>query len=117
MTTIRKLWIGIGLLALLAPLGLIIPKYFFGAGGAWGEWGLDEIEEMVGFVPEGMKRLAETWKAPMANYAVPGQGTGFVTGGLGYILAGIIGIAATVGVVYLITKLLVRRSGSSENKQ
>ncbi len=116
MNTTKKLWIGIGILALLVPLGLIIPKYF-GAGGAWGEWGLDEIEEMFGFVPEGMKRLAETWKAPMTNYTVPGQGRGFVSGGLGYILAGIIGIAATVGVVYLIAKLLVRRSGSSENRK
>jgi hypothetical protein len=112
--TTRKLWIGIGILVLLSPLGLIIPKYF-GAGGAWGEWGLDEIEKIVGFVPEGMKRLSEKWKAPLPDYSVPGQGPGTAREGFGYLLAGVIGIAATVGVVYLITKLLGRKNGSSEN--
>ena len=114
MNTTKKLWIGIGILVLLSPLGIIIPKYF-GAGGAWGEWGTDRIEEMVGFVPEGMKRLADAWKAPLPDYAVPGQGPGTAREGFGYLLAGIIGIAATVGVVYLIIKLLVRGKDSSEN--
>ncbi len=114
--TTQKLWIGIGILVILSPLGLIIPKYF-GAGGAWGEWGLDQIEKIAGFAPEGMKRLTDAWKAPFTNYAVPGQGPGLIRSGLGYILAGIIGIAATAGVVYLLAKLLTRRNGSSENKE
>jgi hypothetical protein len=114
--TTRKLWIGIGILVLLSPLGLIIPK-FFDAEGAWGEWGPDEIEKIAGFVPEGMKRLTERWKAPLPDYAVPGQGAGTVREGFGYLLAGIIGIAATAGVVHLLTKLLTRRNGSSENKE
>jgi len=115
--TTRKLWIGIGILVILSPLGLIIPKYF-GAGGAWGEWGPDQIEKIAGFMPEGMKRLADAWKAPFTNYAVPpGRGPGLIRSGLGYILAGIIGIAATAGVVHLLAKLLTRKNGSSENKE
>jgi hypothetical protein len=108
MTTVRKLWIGIGILVLLSPLGLILPA-LFGAEGAWGEWGIDEVERLVGFVPEGMKRLADRWKAPLPEYAVPGQKPGLASGGLGYILAGIIGIAATAGIMYLLAKLLIRR--------
>lgn len=111
VSTVRKMWIGIGILALLSPLGIIVPKWF-GAGGAWGEWGLDEIEKITGFVPAGMKRLAETWKAPLSDYAVPGQGRGLPGESLGYILTGIIGIAFTGGAMYILAKLLARKKKS-----
>lgn len=114
MTTTKKLWIGIGILVLLSPLGLIIPA-FFGAGGAWGEWGIDEIEKIAGFVPEGMKRLAESWKAPLPDYAVPGQDQGAAPEGLGYIVTGVIGIAATAGVMYLITMLVLRKHRKNDD--
>jgi hypothetical protein len=111
MSTVRKLWIGIGILALLSPLGVIVPKWF-GAEGAWGEWGLDEIEKITGFVPAGMKRLAERWKAPLPDYAVPGQGRGLAGESLGYVLTGIIGVAFAGGAMYILAKLLARRKKS-----
>lgn len=98
----------IGIVALLSPLGIIVPR-LFGAGGAWGEWGLDEIVKMVGFEPAGMKRAAETWKAPLAGYAVPGQDRGLPEEGLGYLLTAVIGIAFTAGAMYILSKLLTRR--------
>lgn len=107
--TVRRLWIGIGILALLSPLGLIIPK-LLGAEGAWGEWGLDEIGKLTGFVPAGMKRLADRWKAPLPDYAVPGQGNGLGGESLGYFLTGVIGIAFTAGAMYILAKLLARRN-------
>ena len=110
--SIRKLWIGIGILVVLSPLGIIIPAYF-GAGGAWGEWSLDQIEKIAGFVPEGMKRTARVWKAPMTNYAVPGQGQGPTHSGIGYVLTVVIGIAVTAGIVYLLAKILARKNGTS----
>jgi hypothetical protein len=111
MTTVKKLWIGIGILILLTPLGVVAPKWF-GAEGAWGEWGLDEIEKVAGFVPHGMKRLGEIWKAPLPDYALPGQSKGLAVESLGYVLSAIIGIAFTAGVVYLLTKLLGRKNGT-----
>jgi cobalt/nickel transport protein len=111
MNMTKKLWLGIGLLALLSPLGIIIPKWL-GAGGAWGEWGLDEIEKAAGFVPEGMKRTAEIWKAPLPDYALPVQGKGTVLESFGYVLSAIIGIALVAGVMYIMAKLLGRREGS-----
>ncbi len=110
--SIRKLWIGIGILAILSPLGIIIPAYF-GAGGAWGEWSMEQIAKITGFVPEGMKRTAGVWKAPMTNYAVPGQGQGTAHSGLGYFLTAVIGIAVTAGIVYLLAKILARKNGTS----
>ena len=111
MTTIKKLWIGIGVLALLSPLGLILPS-LFKSEGAWGEWNLEKIEGLTHFVPQGMKRFARIWKAPMPDYAVPGQRTGLVGESLGYVFAAIIGILLVAGIMYLLAKLLGRGKGA-----
>jgi hypothetical protein len=57
-----------------------------------------------------MKRLATIWKAPLSDYAVPGQRTGLLGESLGYVLTGIIGVAITAGAMYILSKLLVRRN-------
>ena len=108
MNSTKKLWLGIGILALLSPLGIIIPKWF-GAGGAWGEWGLDEIEKAAGFIPEGMKRIAEIWKAPLPDYVLPVESKGLAIESFGYVLSAIIGIALVAVVMYIIAKLLGRK--------
>jgi cobalt/nickel transport protein len=109
MATIKKLWIGIGILALLSPLGLIIPS-LFGAGSAWGEWGLVEINKLIGFIPGGMQKLAKLWKSPLQEYTVPGQKPGLAYEGLGYVITAVIGIAVTAGLAYLIARLLGRKN-------
>lgn len=109
MNTTKKLWIGIGVLLLLSPLGVLIPALFH-SGGAWGEWGPEGIEKIIGFVPSGMKRLAEIWKAPFSNYSVPGQAGGPVSEGLGYVVTGIVGVVATAGLMYLLVKMIGRRN-------
>jgi len=114
MTMVKKLWIAIGILALLSPLGVIVPKWL-GAEGGWGEWGIGEIEKIAGFVPAGMKRLAELWKAPMPAYAVPSQRRGLLGESLGYFLTGVIGVAITAGAMYGLSKLLARRNNSDRS--
>ncbi|MFZ6017830.1 MAG: hypothetical protein ACOYU0_09610 [Nitrospirota bacterium] len=54
----KKLWIGIVILIILSPIGLAFPE-FFKASGAWGEWGVDELKDIVGYIPEGLKKLSE----------------------------------------------------------
>lgn len=107
MNMTNKLWLGIGILALMSPLGIIIPKWF-GAEGAWGEWGLDEINKAAGFVPEGMKRNAEIWKAPLPDYALPVANKGLAIESFGYALSAIIGVALVAGATYIITRLISR---------
>ena len=114
LSTIQRLWIAIGILAVLTPLGLLIPKWL-GAGGAWGEWGADEIETIIGYIPPGMKRLADRWKAPLPGYALPGQNSGLLGASLGYVLTGIIGVAITAGAMYFLVKLLTRKKGNDRS--
>ncbi len=105
-STFRKLWIGIGILVLLSPLGLIIPR-LFGAGGAWGEWGVDQIEDLAGYVPEGLKRLSALWSAPVADYAFSGWDTG-VKALISYVLSGAVGVVIVVAVAYIFGRILKR---------
>ena len=64
-STMKKMLLGLVVLALLSPVGVILPD-MFKAGSAWGEWGPDEIQKMVGFVPQGMQKVADMWKARWA---------------------------------------------------
>ena len=105
-TNYRKLWIGIGILLLLAPLGLIVPELFH-AHGAWGEWGADEIKDIAGYVPEGLKRLSELWSAPFPDYAFKGWDKG-IKSYIAYTISGLLGVAVVVGCTFLLAKIIKR---------
>lgn len=77
MKTINKLWILVMVLAIISPLGIIIPRYFK-SGPAWGE-----------------ARLSSLWNAPLQDYG---------SGNAGYIFSAIIGIALIAGVMLIIGK-------------
>ena len=109
MKITTKLWIGLGMLIVLSPLGLLLPEHFK-AGAAWGEWGIDEIKKLTGYVPQGLEKLAQLWNAPLPDYAVKGwEGKGLSHLSFAYIISAIVGMAATAIVVLLLGKLLARR--------
>lgn len=118
MKTITKCWIGLGVLALLSPLGLLLPEHFK-AGSAWGEWGADEFQKMIGYVPDGLGKLGELWKAPLPDYAFKGwEEKGITHLSVAYIFSAILGVALTVGVMWLLGKWLVKKDeGSCEPKR
>ena len=106
MKTTAKLWIGIGILALLSPLGLILPERFK-AGDAWGEWGVDTFKEIFGYVPVGLRKLSNLWSAPFSDYAFNSQqDKGLCRLSLGYIASAVIGILVTVCAVMLLGRFL-----------
>ena len=109
MKTTSKLWIGIGALICLSPLGLIVPEHFK-AGSAWGEWGADEISKLVGYVPEGFKKLSEIWKAPFPDYAFKGwEGKGLANLSIAYIFSAVVGIAVISLAALLLGKMLAKK--------
>ncbi len=99
----RALWIGLGVLIVASPLGLLAP------GTAWGEWGSEELISL-GFpnIPAGLARLSSLWSAPLPDYDVPALGNA----SMAYILSAVVGILVTAVVVWLFTMLVT--SGKSK---
>lgn len=104
----KKLWLGLFIMALLSPLGIILPEKF-GTEGAWGEWSLDVLEKLLGYVPEGLKRTADIWAAPIPDYSFGGEGALLPVKILSYVVSGIIGIILASIIMIIISKLLLKK--------
>ena len=108
----KRLWCGLILLILLSPLGLILPEVFR-SGPGWGEWSLEEIEKMLGFIPEGLKKLTDLWSSPLPDYNLGGwEKKGLLHSSLGYILSGFLGVGAVVAITLLLGKLMGKKEPS-----
>jgi cobalt/nickel transport system permease protein len=115
----RPLWIGLGVLMVASPLGLLA------AGSAWGEWGLDdlqnsEVREQIAHasgdiafpeqIPQGLQQLSGLWTAPMPDYA-----PAFMhSANFGYVMSAILGtgliILVFTGLSWISCRLSASRS-------
>jgi cobalt/nickel transport system permease protein len=102
----RRLWIGVGILLILTPLGLL-------AGGtAWGEWSAKDFSDTAGRTeiaassanqappveaPRGMERLSSIWTAPISRYAPPFMHSVV----FGYVMSAMVG-AGLILLIFLI---------------
>lgn len=85
-------------LIILSPLGLLA------AGTAWGEWGSSEIQEILGFIPQGMKK-GFNFNSLMPDYAVNGIPEIF-----GYILSAVIGVILIIFIIKLFSKINLNKN-------
>lgn len=109
MKLTTKLWIALGICILLSPLGLILPDRFK-AGSAWGEWGADEMDKLVGYVPQGLKQLSGVWNAPMPDYAFKDwERKGLTHLSFAYIVSAILGVALVALAAWLIARALAKK--------
>lgn len=83
-------------LALVCILIAATPLGLLATGDAWGEWGLEDLAQMVGYEPAGMATGWE-WSSFMPDYAI-----GSLPEWLGYILSAVIG----AGLLVIIFRLL-----------
>jgi cobalt/nickel transport system permease protein len=99
--TLRPLWLGLAVLMLLTPLGILA------SGAAWGEWAASDFADASARqqiaaaslgqappaqVPRGLARLSSIWTAPWADYA-----PGFVeSAAFGYVLSAMFGVGLVV---------------------
>ncbi|MDF0593562.1 PDGLE domain-containing protein [Methanotrichaceae archaeon M04Ac] len=100
--SIRNMVIGLLILVVLVPLGLIA------TGETFGEWGNEEIEEKLGYVPRGLEELSSFWqRAPLPDYAFEGDES---TGGavIAYVLSAIIGVVLGGGLLYFAGKRIAK---------
>ncbi|NSW81829.1 MAG: PDGLE domain-containing protein [Syntrophothermus sp.] len=103
----RRLLAALIVLVILCPLGLLA------TGTAFGEWGIDELVDEVGYIPAGLAKYADLWKhAPLPDYSIPGFTSSFLTQAFGYIVSAVLGMVLVAAVV----TLWVRLAGTGENK-
>ncbi len=109
MKTMTKLWVGIGVLSIISPVGLFLPAKLK-AGSAWGEWSTDEIKDLIGYIPCGLEKLSLLWNTLLPDYAFngwDGKGIGYLS--FAYIVSAVIGIVSCIGCTYLLGKLLTKK--------
>jgi cobalt/nickel transport system permease protein len=94
----RGVWIGLIVLMLISPIGLLAP------GTAWGEWGAEELTGMgLSSIPQGLAKLSTLWNAPLPDYDLPSMGNTTVA----YVLSAVVGILITCLVVWLFSLLVI----------
>jgi hypothetical protein len=101
--TIRNLLIGLAILVILTPLGLLA------VGETFGEWGTDWLEENLGYVPSGMQGIANLWSAPLTDYGVSG-----IDASVGYVVSAILGVILCGGLLYLFGKMIARKEDGDQ---
>ena len=103
----KKILVILLLLCLLTPIGILLPA-FFNTGDAWGEWSAQTIKELVGYVPKGLAKYSDVWKAPLPDYSVKREDSSIVHRSGFYLVSGIIGATITYIAMLLITGLIIR---------
>jgi hypothetical protein len=100
--TVKNLAIGLLVLVVLTPLGLLA------VGETFGEWSNEEIKEKLGFVPPGLDSLSSIWHAPLTEYALPGSEESMTMSAAAYILSAVIGVVLCAGLLYIIGKKVAK---------
>ena len=115
MSRSKKLWIGIAVLVILSPLGLILPAWL-GAGTAWGEWSAEELQQLTGHMPAGMQRLGDMWRAPVPDYGSAGTVATKAGGAnVAYLLSAAAGVLIVTALAYGFGRLLARREERADD--
>ena len=95
------------LLCLITPVGILLPLVF-NAGDAWGEWSAETVREMVGYVPKGLAKYSEKYKAPVADYSLNNEDESVTHQSGYYIVSGIFGATVVYLVMLIISGLIIR---------
>jgi cobalt/nickel transport system permease protein len=119
--SLRPLWVGLCLLMVLTPLGILA------AGSAWGEWMASDfsnpaIRQQIAQssfqqaapvrAPEGLERLSSLWTAPFVRYAPP-----YVTSpAFGYLLSAMFGAGLVMLASLAVSRFIRAQSYDSEER-
>jgi len=103
----KKILIILLLLCLITPVGILFPV-FFNTGDAWGEWSAQTVKELVGYVPKGLSKYSDVWKAPLPEYSVNREDSSVVHKSGYYLVSGIIGATVTYIIMLIISRIIIR---------
>ena len=110
---IKRLGAAFVAVAVVAPLGLIAP------GLAYGEGSTVDVKAAFGYVPSGLQDLSGVFGAPFSGYNLPlpffsDANAPLWHAGIGYEIAGVLGIVVVGAATYLVARLLRRWGAASE---
>ena len=95
---------GLIVVTLLTPLGLLA------SGTAWGEWGGEDLQVKLGFIPSGLQKLGTFWNHVLfPDYAITGLDQSFWQKALGYILSAFFALLV-IGIIGFVIQRFVRKS-------
>ena len=103
----RRYGLALLAMALLSPLGLVAQ------GGAWGEWGAEELEKLLGFVPSGIEKAAGFWQGLFPDYSVKFLGEGRLAENAGYLISALVGSVLVYGVTMAYVRIMARNGAKS----
>jgi hypothetical protein len=103
----KKILIILIILCLITPAGILLPAVF-NAGDAWGEWSAETVKDLTGYVPRGLAKYSDVWKAPLPDYKIKGGDASFVHKSGYYIVSGIMGATVAYLVMLLISRYIIR---------
>ncbi|MDR3601777.1 MAG: cobalt transporter CbiM [Desulfosporosinus sp.] len=105
----RKYVIGLVVVAIFTPLGLLA------SGGAWGEGGTEDVKAQIGYIPAGLEKFADFWKhALFPDYGIAGYDQTFWQQALGYLVSAFVGVLLIGLITYAIGRF-VSKKGQSQS--
>lgn len=102
-----KLVIGLLIMAVLTPLGLLA------SGTAFGELGSEELQSQLGFIPSGLEKFSDFWHHTiLPDYGIAGYDQTFWQQALGYLLSAFVGLLLIALIAFIIQRVV----GKSERQ-
>jgi len=95
--------IALAALVVLCPLGLLA------VGTAYGEWGPEDLQEMLGYVPQGLEQLSSLWSPVLPDYDFEGGHETVPGAAPGYYVSAILGVILCAGIMYGVGKAAAKR--------
>jgi cobalt/nickel transport system permease protein/cobalt/nickel transport protein len=94
--------------AILTPIGLIAP------GFAYGEGSTEDVQNELGYVPQGLQDLSGVFSAPFSGYNLPlpffgADNAPLWQTAIGYEIAGLLGMLLLGGLLWLFGAVVMRR--------
>jgi cobalt/nickel transport system permease protein len=100
--TLKMLLIVLIILIIAAPIGLLA------IGTAYGEWGLEELQDLLGYTPAGIEQWQNFWTSLFPDYSVAN-----LDPNIGYWISAVVGVGLIFGVLLVIWKIKVKQEAQS----
>jgi hypothetical protein len=104
----KKYILFIVILILLSPVGIILPG-LLKSGDAWGEFSVESVKEQTGIEPEGMKKDAAIYSAPVPDYNLGNEDDSLTKRSFSYVISGLLGTGIILIITFGVVKVMTRK--------